>query len=213
MPNGPRTQTNERGEWTLLGAPTGTRTIEARAVGYYPVRQTVDVIEGAPPVVSTLATFKSVLDTMKVVTNYDRFTKLAGFRERSKSGMGRYLTAIDVERRQPINTSDLFRMIPGVYVESGASADTQSIFGGSTSSSASGGSDELTFLMRGTFAGRCAPSIYLNDMLLPNMSASEVDTQIRPKDIIGIEVYASTAVPPQYQQGLSGCGSIVFWTR
>jgi hypothetical protein len=36
---------------------------------------------------------------------------------------------------------------------------------------------------------------------------------VRPADIAGIEVYAAGQVPAQFQPGLTGCGSIVFWTK
>ncbi len=215
MPNGPQTRTNARGEWTLPDAPMGTRTIEMRAVGFYPERQTVDVIDDVPPIVSTLATFKSVLDTMKVSAKFDRYSKLSGFRERSRSGMGTYLTATDVARREPLYTSDLFLRMPGVYLESGTGSDTQSTFGGGgpPATSANLMPSDRSLVMRGTFTHRCLPNIYLNDALLPNVTASDIDAFIRPQDILGVEVYTSTAAPAQFQQGLSGCGSIVFWTK
>src|SRR5262245_12912485 len=47
--DGPQTRTNERGEWSIVGAPIGTRMLEIRALGYYPTRRVIDVIDGAPP--------------------------------------------------------------------------------------------------------------------------------------------------------------------
>ena len=47
--DGPGTRTNESGEWTLAHAPTGTRMLQVRAVGYYPVRRKVDVVASAAP--------------------------------------------------------------------------------------------------------------------------------------------------------------------
>jgi hypothetical protein len=187
-----------------------------RAVGFYPGRKAVDVIDGAPPVVFALETFKSVLDTMNVRANYDRYSQLEGIRERRRSGIGRYLGGTEIARRAPIQTSDLFRTIPGVYLEPASSANMQSVFNdGGTADPFDGDTPEgLAFVMRGTFARRCIPRIYWNDTLLPkSVSASELDALIQPQNIVGIEVYASTAVPPQFQQGLGGCGSLVFWTK
>ena len=48
--DGPSTRANARGEWTLSDAPSGTRTLEVRALGYYPERRVVDVVDGAPSV-------------------------------------------------------------------------------------------------------------------------------------------------------------------
>ena len=191
---GPRTRTNERGEWLITDAPTGTRSVEVRAVGFYPETRAINIIDQAPPVVLALATFKSVLDTMKVIANYDRFSNLAGFRERSKTSLGRYVTEADIARRQPIVTSDLFRNFPGLFLDAPRGT--------------------VQFLeMRGAFTERCVPSVYLNGAVMNNLSATDIDAFVSPRDIIGIEVYSQTQAPAQFQLGLSGCGSVVIWTR
>jgi hypothetical protein len=192
--HGPTTRANERGEWVLADAPTGTRTLEIRAVGYYPDKQTVDVIQSAPPLRTSLVTFKSVLDTMKVIANYDRYTNLEGFRTRGRTGLGRFITSADIARRKPVFTSDLFRNIPGVYLE-GASDPSSRI------------------LMRGIFSDRCEPAVYVNGALLTGISSTDLDQFVRPQDIVGVEVYTETQAPPQFRPGLSDCGSIVFWTK
>ncbi len=192
--NGPQTRANERGEWTLADAPAGTRMLEVRAVGYYPARQTVDVIDGAAPVRVALATFKSVLDTMKVIADYDRFSNYAGFRERSRSGLGRFFTDADLARRQVVVTTDLFRNMQGVFVDSNSDPEQQ-------------------ITMRGVFSERCVPAVYLNGTLMVGIDMAGIDAFVRPKDVVGIEVYSQTQAPPQFQPGLSGCGSLVFWTR
>lgn len=192
--NGPQTRANERGEWTIVDAPAGTRTLDVRAVGYYPQRHTVDVVEGAAPLRVALATFKSVLDTMKVIANYDRFNNLAGFRERSRSGLGRFFTSLDLARRQIYNTTDLFRNMNGVFVDSDSDL-------------------EDVIWMRGDFAERCQPVVFLNGTLMVGMNISEINAFVRPKDIVGVEVYTQSQAPPQFQAALSGCGSLVFWTR
>lgn len=48
--NGSRSRTNARGEFTLLDAPAGTRTLEVRALSFYPERRAVDVVEDGPPI-------------------------------------------------------------------------------------------------------------------------------------------------------------------
>ncbi len=191
--NGPQTRANLRGEWTLRDAPPGTRTLEVRAVGYYPVRQAVDIVDSAPAVRVALNTLRAVLDTMKVVAAIDRNTGLAGFRERQRSGLGRFLTPDDIARRVPTATSELFRMIPGVYYE--------------------GGDQDARILMRGTFEDRCEPTIYINGGAMPGLSALDIDAFVRPREVAGIEIYSASQAPAQFLPALSGCGSIVIWTR
>lgn len=190
--DGPSTRANERGEFTLGDAPLGTRTIEVRALGYYPEHRIVDVVEGAPPVAVSLATLKSVLDTVKTVASAARYNAFREFLARSHSGMGRYLTAEDIVKRGSYTTSEIFQSVSGLAIE--ADGEEQFIY------------------MRGV-TGPCVPTYYLNGAQLFNLSTRELDAFVRVKDIVGIEVYAGPAAPAQFQPGLSGCGSIVIWTK
>ena len=200
--DGPETRANERGEWTLTGAPLGTRVMEVRSVGYYPTRAAVDVVTSGPPVRTALATMKDVLDTVKVVASRLANQNMAEFNERRRSGDGRYLTAEDVRRRQPVVTSDLFKNMPGLRLERGELGDTQ-------------------LVMRGTFAETCAPNVYIDGRYMQGLSADDVDGWVKPSEISGIEIYTGPHVPPQFSPGLAGgsaaggesCGSIVIWTK
>lgn len=192
---GPATRADDQGAWTLDKAPMGTRSLEVRAVGYYPVRQTVDVLEETASIRVELATFRSVLDTVKVLANYSRYSMLAEFRERSRTGMGRYLTAADIMTGQPILTSDLFRSIPGVYLENGNSSSDPAV------------------VMRGAFSDRCTPNLYVNGMVMPLAGVNDLNAFLRPDDIVGVEIYQVGTVPAQFDPGMTGCGSIVVWTK
>jgi len=189
--NGPATRANAAGQFTFADAPAGTRTLEIRAVGYYPERRSIDVLEGAAPVIVALATLQSVLDTIKTVANRERYTAFREFELRSRIGVGRFLSAADVARRQPIFTSDLFNSIIGVTI------DGDSIW------------------MRSTFnfGERCTPHFYINGAIVRGLTLAEVNAFVRPREIMGLEVYSASQVPPQFQEGLNGCGSIVIWMR
>ena len=190
--DGPQTLTNERGEWTLANAPEGTRRLEVRSVGYYPEIRPVDVIDGASPVRVTLTTLKAVLDTVRVTASRLRMHG-TGFEERRRSGMGRYLTPADVERWRPFNISDMFVTVPGMRVyRTGLTT---------------------TVLVRGSAEGWCSPAVYLNGALMFGLTVDDMDGWVNPKEITGIEIYTGGIVPPQYQAGMTSCGSIVYWTR
>ena len=184
--DGPEIRTNERGEWILVGAPLGTRMLIVRAVGYYPQRRRVDVIAGGAHLRVALPTLKSVLDTVRVTAARDE----NGFAERRRSGAGRYLTAQDIARRQPFYASDIFRTVPGVTMNG-------------------------PITMRGPF-GSCTPALYIDGKHVPatpgGLMPHDIDDWMVPKEIKGIEIYYDL-VPPQFQKALSGCGSIVIWTK
>jgi hypothetical protein len=198
--DGPRVSTNVRGEWTLTGAPLGTRLLEVRAVGYYPERRAVDVIDNAPPVRTSLMTMKAVLDTVQVTAS--RLSEnLRGFEDRRRAGPGRYLTPEDIARRNPVVTSDVFRMVPGMQVERSPLGATQ-------------------LFMRGTFSEQCVPAIYLDGHFMRGFSADDVDDWVKPNRIAGIEVYVGAHMPAQFNPGMGAggldsepCGSIVIWTK
>jgi hypothetical protein len=188
--NGPRTRTNERGQWTLLNAPLGTRLLEVRAISYYPDRRAVNVVAGAGPVRVVLLTLKAVLDTVRVTA-----ARLAdhgsGFETRRRTmGIGRFLTREDIAKRAVMSTSDLFRTVPGIRVET-------------------------EIVMKSAFDD-CWPSLYIDNNLVSKTDAAltpiDIDAWVRPNEIAGIEIYFDQ-VPPQFQRALTGCGSIVIWTR
>lgn len=191
---GPQTRANERGEWTLVDLPVGTRMLEVRAVGYYPERRPVNVVAGAPPVRVSLSTLRAVLDTVKIVAARVRGRDITGFLDRSRSGAGRYLTPEDIARRHPIVTSDLFRVFPGLRVDRTPLGD-------------------VSLTMRGMFSSRCVPAIYLDGHHMRNLTADDIDGWVRPKEIAGIEVYTGPGIPPQFYEGMTDCGSIVIWTK
>jgi hypothetical protein len=192
--NGPQTRTDERGAWTLTGIPTGTRTLEVRAVAHYPVTQPVDVVDGAPPIRIAMMTLQSVLDTVRITANRMGSNNLIEFmKRRRQSGTGRFLTSEEIAQRRPVFTADLFRTIPGVYVERDRNGD-----------------EILT--MRGNATGRCRPSIFVNGMSMRGMSAGEINGFVRPNELVGVEVYSAAGAPAQFSE-MNGCGSIVFWSR
>lgn len=190
--DGPQTLANERGEWALVDAPSGSRMLEVLALGYYPERRRVDVIRGAPSVRVALSTMRAVLDTVRVTANRLSELNLRGFRERQRTAPGRFFTPDDIARRRPLETSDLFRSVPGMHVDR-------------TSFDASG------FLMRGAY-GWCSPGVYLNDSYMHELAAVDIDDFVHPHEVAGIEIYSDATAPAPYQR-MDGCGSVVIWTK
>ena len=187
---GPQARTNEAGQWTIANAPAGTGMLEVRAVGYYPERRPVNVFAGAAPVHITLSTLKAVLDTVRVTASRVTDQNRSGFMERRRTmGTGKFLTAEDIARRNPIFASDIFRSVSGVYVDTG-------------------------IRVRGAF-GECSPALYIDGRPYPPMAEltpDDINVWVEPRRIAAIEVYTDQ-VPPQFQSALNGCGSIVIWLK
>ena len=190
---GAQTRTDATGAWTLANVPYGTRLLEVRAVGFFPERRPVDVVQGAAPLRVSLQTMQAVLDAVKVTARYSE--GLAGFEQRRRSGPGRYLTSEDVAKRLVIQTSDLFKNMSGVRLEGDA------------------------IVMRGPF-GDCTPGFFIDGHYFDTLDRLEFDNFAAPDRIRGIEIYTVASVPAQFRRlpGAAGgdaapCGSIVIWTR
>jgi hypothetical protein len=190
-------RTNAQGEWTIVDAPEGTRVLEVRALGYYPDRRTVDVSEGAAPVRVALSTLTSVLDTVRISASRLRYdSDRSGFKERARSsGAGRFITAEELKRRPVTETSDIFRNLPGVRLMRDSSGFTKQL------------------QIRGMMADWCTPAIYINGGLMLGFDADEIDALIQPEQVKGVEIYTGPGTPGAFQQGMTGCGTIVLWTR
>lgn len=192
--DGPQTRANDRGEWTLVDAPTGTRVLEVRAIGYFPVQRPVDVVAGAAPVTVPLLTFQAMLDTVKIIVSRGSDRSSGGFDLRQRSSMGRFLSEEFIARRAELWTSDLLRMVSGVRVE--------------------GSGLERQVLVRSAVGeGYCSPAVYIDGLYMFGLSAGEIDGMTSPRHIKSIEIYAGANTPVEFQRALSGCGALVIWTK
>ena len=202
--DGPETHTNAAGEWTIVDAPVGTRMIEVRALGYAPARRRVDIIDGAPKVRVALSTMQSILDTVKVVATRMNNRDGDGFERRRKMGIGHFITSRDMAKWNPVSTSEIFHRVPGVTLD----YDTTGV--------------DKHLLIRGA-TGKCAPALFINGLPMTSrtadggdaisITADDLDTWMRPADVVGIEVYLGDSAPIEFQQSLSGCGSVLIWTK
>ena len=184
------------GRFTLSGLPTGSYILETIAIGYQPSREVVELRPDAAVSVNTRLERLLTLDTVQVRALRRRMLgpNVAGFEERRQRGFGKFLGPEELDKRVASQTSDLFRMIPGVRVVPG--------FGG----------DRV--LLRGDFRGHCVPTMFLDGMRILDMGGvSSLNSYVAPMEIRAVEVYVSgAATPPEFSNGLSNCGSIVIWT-
>ena len=191
--DGPQTRTNSRGEWLLANAPAGTRTLEVRAIGYFPENRPVDVIPGAAPLTVPLITFKAMLDTVRITVSRAQDRSGGTFDERRRSGMGHFLTGEELERRGIFWLSDAFRMIPGVRLD--------------------GGGFDRVITVRNDFGENCAPSVFIDGLYMWTLSAFEIDGLLSPRQVRGVEIYAGAQTPFEYQRTVPACGAILIWTK
>ncbi len=181
------------GQYTLEGLPTGTQMVEARAIGYQPMRLVVDIpATDAATADIALETLVATVDTVRV--RGDRVSnQMAEFEKRRRTGFGSFIDENQLNARSPIFMADIFRGVVGVQIVSGQSAQGRVLMRG------------------GTNGGTCAPAVFLNGMNVP-VPDGNLDAIMNSQEIMAVEVYSRTAsIPPQFDSR-NGCGSIVVWT-
>jgi hypothetical protein len=188
------TATNENGTFVLDALPSGTRTLEVRALGFEPRRVAVDLSGRRPATVEVrMAAPVTTLDRVTVVGKPSRNVRvLSEFLDRKRTNpFGRFVTAADIERSAPLRLTDALRMTPGLRVVPGPR------FGN---------------VLYGR--GNCTPAVFLDGVPMRE-GASELDMFVSPQQVAGIEVYAGMGgIPPQYAGMQSNaCGVVLVWSK
>jgi hypothetical protein len=208
---GKSVRADERGEWSLGDLPLGTRNLEVRAVGFYPDRRGVHVTAGTPSVRVGLSSLRAVLDTVRIRAARLQDRRKSGFEERRRTGAGFYLTADQIARKGAHSTADIFQGLRGLRL--GYASDTLLSDNMSLVDPDSLKTIHRQILMRGISGDLCAPSIFLNGIIVDRIDADDLDTWATPKEIGAIEIYSEASVPAQFQRVGKACGSIVIWTK
>lgn len=181
------------GRVLLPGLPAGRATLAVRRIGYRPTSTEVTLPAAGPgALVVTLEAVPQQLAAVVVRANHRSYTgRMADFNRRRDLGFGRFITAEDIDRQHPINTSDLLRMVPGMVVQ------TRGI------------SSNLRLRNSG-----CDPLVWLDGM---PATAGYLDVDaFAPSSLAGIEVYSGPATVPvelRAPGGQSSCGVIALWSR
>ena len=183
--------TDDSGSFRVPAMPMGPATVAVRRIGYKPVS-----LQAALPTETPLFILLDPgVQTLGKVVVKDRQRSytgpLAEFNRRRDMGFGTFITRGDIDRRNPLRTSDMLRMIPGIAVSQG--------FGGSSMN------------IRNS---RCQPLVWIDGT--PALSGPlDVDV-FAPFTLDGIEVYKGPAETPVELRGPRGeerCGVIAIWSR
>ncbi len=188
-------ETDDNGEFVLAKAAPGETSLRIRRIGFRPDTLRVNVLAGETvDATFTLARLAVELEPLVVMGRRNLTGRIAGFYERMSRGAGgHFLTREHIERRNPINMTDLFRMVPGARVESRGFGRTVVRFRGA----------------------RNPPLVWLDGTPL---YAGEFDLDsVDPRTFEGVEVYSGPAsVPAEFlgNRGISSTGgTIILWTK
>jgi hypothetical protein len=189
-----RVETDDRGEFRLAKVPAGQLTVQVRRIGFRPDTVQVMVLAGQTiPLDVRIRPFLVQLQAMVVYGRRGLSGRMAGFYARRERGLGHFVTRDEMEKRNPPNLTDMFRMIPGARVESRGPGRNYVRFRGA----------------------QCAPITWLDGTPL---FAGEFDLDaISPRSLEGMEIYSGpSSVPAEFlatRTMSSSCGTIILWSR
>ena len=189
----PAAEADDDGVVRLTGLPAGDNWVHVRRLGYRP--DSLSVLVAADVLVDTTLTLHQVavgLAPVTVIGRRDLSGPMAGFYRRQESGNGRFITLAEIERRNPLNLTDLLRTVPGFRIETRGFRNNVRVRG-----------------------SRCAPLVWLDGQ---GLFAGDIDLDtFSPRSFEAIEIYSGGASVPVEFQGnqrvSSSCGTILLWSR
>jgi hypothetical protein len=196
--SGSAVRSGSAGEFRVTDAVAGTQTIEARAIGYSPIRRTVRLrTTEVAEITLSLATRNVELDTIRVVAGRDVPWDVRNIERRWRTGLGRFLDGKMVRERASLYLSDALQGMPGVFVRFPRQGYGQDIY------------------MRGN-RGECRAMLFVDGMPFDaaGRGGMSIDEFVQPRDVAAVEVYnRPTMVPAEYLTMARDCGVVAVWTR
>jgi len=189
-----RTFADAAGRFRLADVPFGEIDLRVRRLGYKPSISTVVFPVGSNPDIELrLAVAPDYLPDVKVTARAEVYeARLAGFKERSKKGVGHFITRERLEQMNSYRFIDVIREVPGVRMRP-----------------LRGGGSSIT--LRGA---QCSPLVFVDGS---PASAGIVDLEMFDLSTVdGIEIYSGLAsLPAEFAaaRGAERCGVVAIWSR
>ena len=187
---GLETKSDAAGRFTISGLPSGTFSVDARAIGKEPIIILVQLSSERPAKIEIRLT-KPIQNLTRVLV-FGKVPKrrqdLLDFERRKKNGMGHYFSADDIYLKHAVEITNVLSMVPGVRVVS------RSRF-------------EHTLTMH----GGCNAWVYL-DGLKMDERFEDID-DIPPNQLAGIEIYSGPLEAPAKFPAPVGCGIVLLWLK
>ena len=220
-PIGRVAQSDGQGRYRLDSLPAGRYAATAQAIGYRAVEfelvvgpaDTLDVDIGLTPEVVRLPDLMAKAPEPKFQS-----AKMEELERRRQTGLGKFLTRIDLRGKEALPLSNVLRGLAGVRLVMRPS----SCGGGFAAATARGvgGSNDIRLHCPASpqilFSQACYLSVYLDGAQIwawnqpdpPNIDDYLVGS------LEGIEVYRGPSeLPPQFLSTGTPCGAILLWTR
>jgi len=170
--------TGDSGEFTLRDLPTGTRTLEVRALGWEPVSIPVELTRREPHrIIVPLAVKTAVLEAVVVTATLNAGLHRVGFDTRKKLGIGHFMTPDEIARRNAWQLVDLMTEMPGVTRKISETGEE--------------------YLAAGRGPNGCVTYV-IDGMAYTEATPGDINIVLRPEAIGAIEVYQASETPVQF---------------
>jgi hypothetical protein len=195
-----RVGTGPNGRFRITRVPPGQYLLIVKRGGYRPTSAVVDV-----PATDTLRlsyTLSEAATALEGITVTEKAVSLrmAEFEHRKKLGFGEFMTQDEIEKRNSVYATELFRKFGAINVSPSRTTSNTEYF---PLSKREGGTLSL---------GACPFAVYVDQVPMP--TPFNLDLLPTPKSLAGIEVYnGSSTIPPQFNGMNHGCGVILVWTK
>jgi hypothetical protein len=188
------TLSKANGEFTLDSLPSGTQAIEVRKLGYSVTEVPVELSSNnTTPATVTMSDAVPMLQTMRIEAAQDKALSDLGYLQRKQTGMGRFYDGKQINH-ESMSFSDVMRIDPGLRISPTGDGRTYVI---TDARNASGG---------------CV-NVYVDGTYWEPMTPGDIDSYVRPNEMVAVEVYHGNETPPQFTKpGQSSCATIVVWT-
>lgn len=203
--------TNDAGRYRLVGAPTGSKWVAVRRIGYSPVRRSVRIEQKETQEIDfVMVALPVTLPELKVVEQSGmKNRRLQDFWQRSRNAYGgHFITSEDIARRNPITLAQVVRQWMPLAALTNIERRTGDYghiwayqrregFGGP----------------RG-FGGRCAPAVSLNNGMADDYWTVE---DVPLGMVEAVEVYRPRWSEIPVEHSFSGramtCGLVIVWSK
>lgn len=237
------TRTGRDGRFRLTGLEPGPHILVMRKIGYQPRGFRFELTENHLTTIDlgNLGIERQSLELEEIVVRErGGGGRLSGYYDRLDRSFGDFITRADIEKRNPLRSSEMFKTIPGVEVRCRASdcqvgltrqarplgqtvigtppvrEDATELGGGiaqiaRNQENVASDARDVVAGMAGRTSYFCPVQFFLDGV--PYDGARGID-DIAPDMIEGIEIYKGPAVTPvRYAKYGAACGVVLIWTR
>ena len=204
-------------EWHISGAELATVTRRGDTLWTSGVRSAARVATAEPPPRTAAAappTAPAHRDTMRLDAVVVRAMRTE-FEERRLSGLGQYLTRMDLDKERARALPDILSQLPGVRIA--RDAGKAWVTSGRGVVTGLNERRQITPRFRRDPLTACYADVYLDGMLVYGGKKDETFfdvSAISPVVLEGVEYYASPArTPAKYSRPGAACGTLLLWTR